>query len=367
MKSLKSVLAFSLSIFFLPQLAGCEEWGEGELRLTTNQNAVFWYLPSMPNPAKLAGYDMVIIDPENQFNNPEVFKKLREKGAKKILMYNGFLEWFVPMFPDKPWGIKIVDKLQQDFPQWFLKQADGKPVVFWEGTKMMNISLDCPKINGQTYVEWAAEQIYQDILSTGLYDGMLVDNLWTDVSWLVDKNEGQTIDLNADGIPDTAEEINKRFHDGYSYFLSAIRAKMGKNFLILGNYGSTDYIEWANGKQFENFPDIYLGKESNEGAFVMTLLNAKTTPGPDIFNAKEGEEWWVLLSSKLIDNVYFAYKQNSAFRPEYASLTLGQASATLEEQSGIYSRRFQNGTVYVNPEQKSAWIEYSDGTKRSGL
>lgn len=357
-------ITYLFIIFFFPQLCACGEWEDTDFDLTQNQNALFWYLPKMPNPAKYAGYDLVVMDPENQFNNPEVFKYLRDNGTKKILMYNGFLEWFVPMFPDKPWGMKMVAELQSKYPQWFLKQVNGKPVTFWEGTQMMNISLDCPEVDGKRYVDWAAQKIYDDILSSGLYDGMLIDNLWTDVSWLVDKNGGQTIDLNADGIPDTADEINKRFHDAYEYFLTSIRAKMGKNFLIIGNYGSDDYLNLVDGKQFENFPDVYLGKETDEGAFVMSLLNAKKSSGPDIFNAKEGEEWWVLLSSKLVDNVYFAYKQNSAFRPEYNTLTLGSPTGYLEAQGSIYSRQFQNGTVYVDPTKKTAWIIYSDGTRR---
>lgn len=375
----KSLIFF----FFWPLLASSQAyWDRFETDETDNMNACFWYIPTANEGPrqKLVGYDWVILNPETQFNNPDLLPFLRQNGVKKVLVYNNYLEQPVHFDQIKPWNSRILSELQEKYPQWFLKQINGGPVVFWDKTQMMNISIECPRIGDMIYSEWMAQRVLRDLLVVGSYqddrvplpippdslryDGMLLDNLWSEISWLADKNGGQTLDFNADGIADSPEAMSRRFQAGANYYLSLIRAKTGPDFLIIGNYGSADYLDRVNGKQFENFPDIYQGKKTEEGSFVMSLLNAKRSPGPDIFNSKEGEEWFTLLSSKLIDNVYFAHLQNTPFKPEYKSLNLGRAVSPLNEYEGVYFRGFENGAVYVNPADMTGWILYRGNYKR---
>lgn len=382
---MKKVIIILYSLW-LPLLAnGQAYWERFETDATDNMNACFWYIPTAnAGPRqKLVGYDLVVVNPETQYNNPDFLPFLRKNGVRKILVYNNYLEQPVHFDQIKPWSNRVLTELRERYPQWFLKQADGRPVVFWDKTEMMNISIECPRIGDRTYSEWMAERILRDLLLVGpyqdeniplpvipdslRYDGLLLDNLWSEISWLTEKNGGQTLDFNNDGVADSPEAMSRRFQDGSNYYLSLIRARTGRDFLIIGNYGSADYLDRVNGKQFENFPDIYQGKKTREGAWVMSLLNAKLSPGPDIFNAKENEEWFVLLSSKLIDNVYFAYLQNMPFKPEYRSLNLGKAVSSLNEYQGIYFRAFENGAVYVNPTDTTGWITYVGGYKRDNF
>ncbi|NCU42865.1 hypothetical protein EOL72_00715 [Candidatus Falkowbacteria bacterium] len=319
---------------------------------------VMHYLPnlSISQAESYRGYDMVIVDHEVINTSVASLRYLRQiKPEIKILAYVEKMQWHEPMFPDKPWSLDVVAYLK-NFSHWYLHSPDGNNLTFWPGTVMMNIRLDGWRyeIAGKSYsyIEWFTERYLEDII--GAYsrqgirlDGILDDDLFRDISFLEDG-----VDSDFDGLPDNYPELDRQWRLGNEYFLKKVREAMGQDFLIIGNGGHGYYMNICDGKQFENFPEHYIG------SWFDNLNNAA---GMEIalFNARSGklDNWlFTICSALLLDNTWFSYGQNTPYESKY-SLDLGQPLGFFYEEPGGFARRFERGIVHVRPNQDKGWIE----------
>jgi len=336
--------------------------------------AVLHYLPtlSIEQVESYRGYDMIVVDPEVVFTSTDNLRLMRAENPNlKILVYVNPIEWFNPMFPDKPWSLKMVANLKK-FPKWFMKGLDRKKLAFWPGTVLMNCRLDCPRyvINGESYnyIEYFTEHYLKEII--GAYqkadiqlDGILNDELLKSISFIGSYGHNNGIDNNGDGLQDNGDELNRNWRLGNAYFLKEVRQAMGPDFLIIGNGGHGYYLDWCDGKMFEYFPEIYLNEADTETEAWPENMRHASAMKIALFNARADnyghpDNWmFTICSAMLLDNVIFSHGQNMPYRKDY-KLNLGESlNSCKTDSAGNYLRRFQNGTVYVNPTLKKAWIE----------
>jgi len=341
-------------------------------RLTAQTTAVLWYLPTLSQQQAVAlrNYDIFIGDPEIFFANPDAIAWLKKQNpGMKMLCYVNPIEWFVPMFPDKPWSANIV-RFLQEIPDWWLTGTDGKILSFWGGTKMMNCFIDCPRfqVNGRemNYIEFFSQAFITGILATHpQIDGVMGDNGWPRVFWLGHHGgNSHGIDRDGDGWADDSASVDRAWSDGLAYFFSEIRKFGGPKFIIISNPGNLAFRESVSGKILENFPDKYVNKKDTVyEAWRENLALTDSLPGPFIFNARVDNYWFTLCSAMLADNAWFSYGQNTAYDERW-ELKLGQPLDRRCQNGEVWSRLYKNGKVFVNPRAKTAWVRYDDGRYR---
>ncbi|MFZ2310477.1 MAG: putative glycoside hydrolase [Patescibacteria group bacterium] len=342
--------------------------------LTAQVTAVLHYLPTLSasQVAAYKGYDMIIPDHEVINNSPDALKQMRRDNPELIILaYANKIEWHSPMYNDKPWSLKMVAELKK-YPKWFLKGTDGKQLEFWPGTVLMNCRLDGPRYNihgkSYSYIEFFTERYIADVI--GAYkkagvrlDGILDDELLKSISFIGSYGGNHNgVDSDEDGLDDDPAELNRQWRLGNAYFLKTVRETMGEDFMIIGNGGHGYYMQWCNGKQMEYFPEIYLNENDHLTEAWAENMNNAAGMRYAFFNARANaygkkDNWqFSLCSAMMLDNVIFSHGQNMPYDKKY-ELHLGQALGASYAENGTYKRRFQNGTVYVDPVAKKSWIE----------
>lgn len=326
-------------------------------QIMAQKTYVMHYLPVLnyEQARSYKGYDCIVVDHEVINTSAPMLRYMKSVNPNLIIMvYSEKMQWHWPMFPDKPWSIKMVNTLKK-YPKWFLLDTNGENLKFWPGTIMMNCKTDCPRylINGKSYnyIEYFSERYIKDIIASykkeGIkLNGILDDDLFKEITFL-----NGSIDSNHDGLEDEPAELNRQWRLGNAYFLEQVRNTMGKDFIIIGNGGHGYYMNVCNGKQMENFPETFIGdwytNMTNAGGMKLAFFNARTG---------NKDNWlFTLCSSMLLDNVYFSQGQNTPYDNKF-NLHLGRPLEKSFSQDGLYLRKFQNGTIYVNPETEKAWI-----------
>jgi len=353
------------------------------LALTTEsvaqKSAVHWYLPTITvaQATEMKGYDLFIGDPEVFFTSPDAIAQLRIDNPEiQLVCYVKPVEWFVPMYRDKPWSLRMVTFLKT-IPQWWLTDSSGKPIVFWQGTQMVNCSTLCPrvKIAGKkiTYIEFFSDAFINGILKKFQFDGVLIDEMWDGIFWLGEYGQNRSgVNANRDGRPDKQEILDPSWKKGIEFFARRIRAFGGKDFLMFGNPANMSFLESVDGKMFENFPDIYVNESDRIFQAWFDNLNRAASMKLAIFNAREDNYFFTLCSAVLLDNVYFSYVQNTAYDPKW-NLDLGeplgpcvQADADGKKNpNGEHAvRKFENSTVFVHPRAQTSEVVYEGGITR---
>lgn len=334
-------------------------------QLSAQKMTTHWYRPTMNEYQAMdnANYDRVIFDIENIFNNPEMIDLMIIKNPNiELFPYWNLVEWFDPMFTNKPWSMKMLDALKKR-PGYWLKQTDGKNVVFWKGTKMINITEFCPKIKGKNYREFIIDSL-RVILTDERFKGVFVDNLWTNIDWLAHYGNNKDIDANLDGRPDDPEILNNSFQREIRLFINDLRKIIGEDRLIIANPGNLTCLDKVDGKEFENFPDQTMGDLTNDG-WNINMSYAKNGKSYNIFNARADNLFFTLCSAALRDNISVSFKQNEPWHDFYR-LNLGKAlGKETEIKPYVYQRQFENGLVTVNAKLAQAKIKYKNGSVRT--
>ncbi|MCX6798402.1 MAG: putative glycoside hydrolase, partial [Candidatus Falkowbacteria bacterium] len=269
-----------------------------------------YYLPTMGEYQALnaAKHSQAIIDLENIYNNPEMIDLIIQKNPDiKLILYWNLVEWFDPMFSDKPWSNKILTELKKR-PGYWLKQANGQAVAFWPGMKMINLTGNCPKIQGKNYREFIIDKL-KEVLADKRFKGIMIDNLWTNIDWLAHYGSNQSIDADLDGKPDNLGVLNTSFQREARLFVNDVRKLKGADYIIIANPGNLSCLDLINGKVFEGFPDQNLGDKTNDG-WNINMAYADNGKNYNIFNARENNLFFTLCSAMLLDDVYVSYKQN---------------------------------------------------------
>ncbi len=297
---------------------------------------------------ELSKLDLVILDAEVQERSRAELELLRKLNPHIILLAYvpaseirrdvGTLSQIAP----------LRYKLGASIPEsWYLKDASGNRLSFWQGTWIVNI--DGP---------WAthlAQFVHQNILGTGLWDGVMYDNAWDDIIHFTKT----TPDINGDGLPDDQTVARRLWQDALRSMYRTT-AELSPNTFVFENDGPM-YASAVHGVLLESFPRKgwarhveELRRVRNEGKEpAVVILNANTfnTGNRDNFRAMR----FGLTTSLLYDG-YFSFDFGDQdhgqtwYYDEYGvSLGVGVGEPRKLKTSGLWQRNFEQGIVLVNP------------------
>ncbi|MBI2436501.1 MAG: hypothetical protein HYV41_02020 [Candidatus Magasanikbacteria bacterium] len=313
---------------------------------------------------ELAKWDLLILDMENQITSPQLLKKIRSINKDiVILAYITPQEIFDPSVRQySTMRKKLAGGLHED---WYLKNNNGTHVSLWANTKILNISSECPIINGQQLNEYIAQFVTKEVLSTGYWDGVFYDNAWDTLTHFAGTNVAIS-----NGQPN-ALSVDTAWRAGMKVLYDKTRSFAPKNTVIVGNAPTTQYKDTLNGNMIESFT-----QEDWVSRMDVYKQNSRTvTPDPrvNIINANTGNtnaqfdyrNMRYGLTSALLEDGYYSFdygNQNHGqtwWYDEYA-INLGKPSGYAVSKLNynsyipdIWMRNFEQGISVVNSSQNT--------------
>jgi len=319
---------------------------------------------------QLAKWDLLILDMETQLTSASQLKKIRQLNPNiKILAYITSQE----IRSDASSGPGVMRrKLASGIgEQWYLRNLADAKMSYWPGTYMLNITDACPRVNGLVYGDYLAKFVYNEILSTGLWDGIFYDNVWENVSWFT----GNNADINYDGQTDNTSAIDLSWQTGMKKMLAETRRLAGYSYLIVGNGINNVYREQLNGIMLESFGSNHLSWTDNMKVYsyhedggqtpkaIIINANSRNTGAQNDYRAMRYG-----LTSALLGDAYYSFDygdQDHAqtwWYDEY-NVNLGASvstaiSATNQPtfKNDVWRRSYDNGLVLVNSTNQTQLI-----------
>ncbi len=193
---------------------------------------------------------------------------------------------------------------------WWLYATDGKPFSYFGSTF---------DLSRGTVTSGLANFIYNRVLSTGLWDGVFLDDFCESNYWK-EPFAGQFIDQNRDGVADLQATFDPVWKAGTDSLASKLRALVGPDMPIVGNcaYGS----KWTtmNGWMREDFPNQgdwtsnmfhasggYLVNETNFRSPQVNFVYSTSVAPPAQLNPNNLQFMRYCLGSTLLGNGYFVF------------------------------------------------------------
>ncbi|MEI6627098.1 MAG: putative glycoside hydrolase [bacterium] len=355
--------AFLALVLFFPDFTGdATQKNDGKYPKVAN---MFWKTPvTLEEAKKLAKYDLVSLSMQAQNDSADAIRLMRQLNKNIIILaYTSSNE--IPLYrlnEVEPSGIGLWHDLTSAAKtQWQLKTTDGKNISWWTGNVSMNpYSKD---ENNKTYGDFLADFYQNKILNTGLWDGLLLDNIWQTVSWVDAK-----IDIDNDGIYDNKEKIDRLWQQGNIDLLKKLRTRIDSKYLIVGN-GDGLYHQYLNGRMFEGFPEQYEGDwlgsmkkyEQVDGNGYLPRINIIDSNTGNT-NNQDYQKMRFTLASSLLFNGFYAMDYGPQLREHFwwydeFDINLGEPQSRTknllnpnnpEMTSGLWQRDFTNGIVLVN-------------------
>lgn len=328
-----------------------------------------WTIEDHEVPA-LAKWDLLVLDMEVQENSRENLKKIRQLNPKIIILaYITSQEANADIY-NSPWSSKATlrKKLINNIDDsWWLKDNNNARISFWPGTNMLNLS-NYAGINnqGKRWNDFLPEFVKNEIISTGLWDGVMYDNIWGDIVWVDNK-----ISIDGSGQIKSINETNTAWANGVKKMLIKTRQLFGPNYLILAN-GRVHlaYQDALNGVLFESFPAEW--ESSGDWGKILTtysdIQKVNQSPQASIINSSDSSQYSYQkvrfgLGSALLGNTsYFSFDfgpsdhSQTWWYDEY-DVNLGKAQSApynlLDKNNssykkGLWRRDFEKGIVLVN-------------------
>ncbi|MFZ2189858.1 MAG: putative glycoside hydrolase [Candidatus Magasanikiibacteriota bacterium] len=334
-----------------------------------------WHLTDT-EAVQLSKWDLVVLDMENQVTSPHLIKKMRQLNSDIIILaYITPQEIFQTAANSSG---QLRRKLSVGLNNsWYLKNSQGDILSYWPGTYMLNITDNCPQINGKKLNEYMAEFVTNNILSTNLWDGVFYDNAWSEMGWAL----GNNIDTNNDGKIDN--NPNAVWQKGMRDLYTRTRELSKGDIIIVGNAATDIYRNELNGNMIESFNvnewaekmNIYKNNNDSDGNFnVVNVNTGNTNKNQDYKKMRLG------LSSTLLENGFYSFDYGNQdhgqtwWYDEY-DINLGQPTGQAISKSGyktykkdLWKRDFSNGLVLVNSTEQTQKVSLGgDYEKIHGL
>jgi len=324
------------------------------------KSAAYWTYPllTVEEADILSPYGLIIIDLENGLNNHASLERIKKNNPDaKLICYSNPIEFFDPVGDDRLLQKEWSQTVEKKYPQWYLKTAAHSAAIFWPGMVMLNLSALCPKYDTPEYGEvnygqWMAEELL-NILADTIWDGYFMDNGGGNISWLYQGTS--QIDANNDLAPDDSTALDCAWSQGVSEFLQKIRLTRGKDFILLANKGSVEFMDILDGRLFENFPCNYLGGTKDNG-WHRSMFNSLQTGQYTIFQVADDENLDFVLASALLVDAYVAIGQDNLRTYPQLFQKLGQPWGKAMRMDSLFFREFENGRVEVKPAAKKGGI-----------
>jgi len=292
---------------------------------------------------------------------------------------------------------------------WWLYDTRGNRLGNSYHGWFINMSTRCPKDeNGQIAAEWLAEYINDAIVSSGMWDGVLLDNVNERASFINNMEIffaelPAAVDADRDGIADDPESLDASWEEGMMVFLDLLRQEVGDSLILVGSGKNASMAAYLNGSSRENFPEMHGGWEFNMTSpygYLSVCRDYLQEP----MNLTMILCWWVdedagmygptrtssyekfvrfTLSSSLLGDGYYALNGNESglWWEDLYDLDMGSPSSDAYLDSvwndmydcynAVWRRDFSNGVVYCNPYDQyltledGSWLGPNDGRIKS--
>lgn len=317
-----------------------------------------WHIASEEEVKQLATWDLLVLDVENQVNNPDLIRKLRTYNPDIIILaYVPCQETWQNILSLEPRYLRrqLYAGMNES---WFVHDSRGNRLNWWPNTWLINITSD--NINGEGWSNYFTKFIANNVLSDDLWDGVMLDNVWDNISWI---NNGD-IDLDNNGMAESGDSLDVKWQTSMNQILKNIREATNNQKIIIGN-GGRNYLEKMNGMMLEHFPEtIYGGWESSMNVYWRTagynpFIGINNTNTGNTGNNKDYQKMRFGLASTLLGNGFYSFDFGDTaheqlwWYDEYryklgeplnnAYLVVPGAGKT-----GVWRRDFANGAVIVN-------------------
>lgn len=328
---------------------------------------LYWRTPITEDEARqLAKWDMVALSMGAQETSPDSIRLMRQLNPDIIILaYSSNNEVIRDRLAEvEPSGRGLWHELYEAAaanPDWQLTTTDDRSISWWTGNISMNLTT--PNSQGETYADFLTDFFANRILGTGLWDGILLDNIWQNVSWV-----DPMIDIDNDGRKDAGNKIDKEWQKGNRDLFAQLRARFGDRYLIIGNGDNT--YDQTNGRMFESFPEFWENGWSGSLNRYRDMTNANYQPRVNIINSdsnntgndRDYQTMRFGLTSALMYDAYYSFDYGTQLReqlwwydeydinlgrpqtPPYNRLTGSNGQFT----PGVWQRDFANGIVLVN-------------------
>jgi hypothetical protein len=321
--------------------------------------------------AKLARYDILIIDMEVMIYSPDNLKQIKKINPDIILLAylaseeirgdSGTLSGTMRQ--------KLYKKIDSN---WWLKNSQGNTIEWWPGNPMVNITSTAKSVSGQTYADRLASFVKEELIDTGYFNGVFYDNVWSDLSFM----QHLSIDLDKNGQKDSLSYVNSKWQEGMKNILTKTKQKLGSNYLVFGN-GGEYYSNYLNGVLFESFPNQGWSETLAKYRYIN---NNGQTPSVGIINtnvnnngnSSDYQKMRFGLTSSLLDDGYYSFDNGDQshtetwWYDEYEVYLGGVASPATKSNGssssfskGLWQRDFKNGLVIVNSGSTSQRVKLS--------
>lgn len=313
----------------------------------------------------LAKWDLVIIGMEQQYNNPEIFKIMREANPDIIILAYVLSEE-VPeqylSYTDTNYPQYQLYSALFSHPDWYLNSNSGESIYFWPGQRLLNVNSE--------WKNYLPQWMHDNVMSNSDYwDGIYYDNCFNDIAWINN-------DLPAD--------IDSQWKSGMTAMLKKSRELEGKNNFLVCNSGG-EYYSYINGRLIEAFPSDYDG--GWDGAMKKYFNVMKEGKDPEIVivntNASNGSEsnyqqMRYNLTSTLLNNGFASFDKSMGahaqtwWYDEY-DVVLGDPLSSAyntsditnsELKAGVWRRDFEKGVVLLNATSSTKKVNLEKGYEK---
>lgn len=332
-----------------------------------------WFTWEMPESslAELAKWDVVVLDMDQQARFPDRIKKLRQLNPNiKILAYIDSCNIAAARFVEESHfpGYKLAHALPE---AWYMHRGSSR-VGIWPGAWMLNVTDKSQTDNqGRRWSDFLPQFIEQEVWSTGLWDGIFLDNALDNATYFA----GKGLDITGDGKAEDDATVDREWKAGWQRMAQNLRNRLGDKAIVMGN-GSVAHAGSVNGILFENFPrygwvngfrDYQNSIKANRAATV-TAFNSNPN------NVSDPKNWKLVrftLGSAMLNDGYYSFDFGDRdhgqtwWYDEYDA-TLGKAIAPPQRlqpttgtdiKEGVWWRDYERGAVVINSTAKAATVD----------
>ncbi|MEK7115801.1 MAG: putative glycoside hydrolase [Patescibacteria group bacterium] len=355
-------VACALTVFFCMAVGSVTFAAKGIYGSPNLANAYLdWQLRAEDLPS-LARWDLVILDADQQRYSPQHLRTLKELNPSiKLLAYISSSEIARARFaesPDFPAG-NLASRIQD---AWYVHDPSGHEVSFWPESPILNVTdLGPASPSGQRWSDFLPRFIQDEILATGLWDGIFLDNTQDSIT----RFAKSPVDLDRDGRADDAASADRAWRAGMATLLRNIRAA-NPNAIFIGN-GGYSFSDILNGVFFEQFPSYTWAANWKD---IRTAIGRNLPPSYTIVNvntndADRPDDYRRMrygLANALVAGGYYSFDRGAMghnvlwWYDEYEA-TLGKPRASPRPLAAgrgslivpaVWAREFQHGIAMFN-------------------
>lgn len=308
----------------------------------------------------LSRWDLVVLNMEQQSLNPDLIRRMRKRNPHIRIFAHVSLQEVVQGLHRAKESEPLRYRLWRGIaPEWYLRSSSGERLSWWPGTYLLNVTDRAPLVGGQRWQDYLATFVSEEILETGLWDGIFFDNTWDNITYFA----GTDVDLDGDGLPDLDADVAWR--RGIETVLDAVRVRSARPIFLVGNNDTLAYQQQLNGMLIENFGAARWSHLMNRYA---ANVRDRRTPRINIINANtnntgQQDDYRTMrfgYTSSLLEDGYYSFDfgdQNHGqlwWYDEY-DVNLGapergasSASGVATYEPDVWQRPYDRGLVVVN-------------------